>query len=212
VKKLSIGLNLVLTIAVIVLFYLHFSGPSTDDEIQGTEDVVDSTDTPVNIPPDAKIVYINTDSVWRNYEFVKEMEDNLVAEKTKYEGQYKFEIQKLEKEVADFREKAQFMTQQQGEEKQMELMLKEQSLLKLEESLNQKYVKSEQEKTKQVHDAIHDYLVEYNSSHHYEYILGQTFGTIPYADSTFNITPDIIKGLNAAYTKKNEVANNKEDK
>lgn len=210
-KKLSIALNLALTIAVIILFYLHFSNPNTDDANEGNEDAVLAKDSTVNEPVDAKIVYLNVDSVWKNYDFVTDMEDDLVAEKTKYTGQAKFEMRKLEKEVADFREKAQFMTQQQGEEKQMELMLKEQSLLKLEESLNQKYIKSEQAKTKQVHDAIRDYLVEYNSSHNYEYILGQTFGTIPYADASFDITQAIINGLNAKYKEKKEAAEKKEN-
>lgn len=113
-KKLSIALNLALTVAVIILFYLHFSNPNTDDANEGNEDAVLAEDSTVNEPVDAKIVYLNVDSVWKNYDFVTDMEDDLAAEKTKYTGQAKFEMQKLEKEVADFREKAQFMTQQQG--------------------------------------------------------------------------------------------------
>lgn len=211
-KKISIALNLALTAAVIVLFYLHFSNPEAGNASQEREDAVLAGDSTVSTPVDAKIVYLNVDSVWKNYDYVTDMENDLASEKTKYTGQYKFEIQKLEKEVSDFREKAQFMPQQQGEEKQMELMLREQGLLKLEESLNQKYIKSEQAKTKQIHDAIRDYLIEYNSSHHYEFILGQTFGTIPYADSAFDITKDIIDGLNVAYKEKKETATKKEEK
>ena len=65
-KNFSIGLNIVLLIAVIVLYVLHFSGKTKNVEEQtGLSAVV----------PNAKIVYINMDSLLSNYEQSRELNE-----------------------------------------------------------------------------------------------------------------------------------------
>ena len=62
-KNLSLILNAVLLVAVGVLFYLHFSGgkpASGGSELQLS-----------GVPGDVKIAYINSDSVFKNYDYLK---------------------------------------------------------------------------------------------------------------------------------------------
>jgi len=59
VKNASLILNIVLAIAVAVLYYLHFKGNSTDA-------------TPTAVPTESKgkaIVYVNVDSLLTKYDF-----------------------------------------------------------------------------------------------------------------------------------------------
>jgi outer membrane protein len=51
---------------------------------------------------------------------------------------------------------------------------------------------------------IEDFLKEYNKAKYYSYILVYDPGFIYYKDETYNITADVIKGLNEEYRKKKE--------
>ena len=115
----------------------RFSGTSTaTTEDSNTEVTQDS----LQGPGDAKIVYFNVDSLWVNYQYVVDMEDELKSEEAGMKARYESTVKQFEKEVKEFQQQAQFMTQQDAQEKQMELQLNEQSIMKLEQSLNTKYV------------------------------------------------------------------------
>ena len=57
-------------------------------------------------------------------------------------------------------------------------------------------------KMKEVKNKIEDYLRTYNAERGYTYILAYEPGLFYYRDSTFDITGDLIKGLNDTYKKK----------
>jgi outer membrane protein len=48
---------------------------------------------------------------------------------------------------------------------------------------------------------IEDFLKLYNKDKNYAYILSSSSNIIYYKDTTYNITADLITGLNAAYKK-----------
>jgi outer membrane protein len=53
-----------------------------------------------------------------------------------------------------------------------------------------------------VNKRIEAFLKDYNSDKRYSYILAYSPGTIYYKDSAFDITTDVLKGLNDGYKKK----------
>jgi outer membrane protein len=57
-------------------------------------------------------------------------------------------------------------------------------------------------KMRDVKSRIEDYLKEYNAQKGYSYIVAYEPGLFYYKDTAYNITPDIIKGLNQRYIKK----------
>jgi outer membrane protein len=67
-KNISIILNIVLLIAVAVLYYLHFSGNKT---VSATSDS--------NIPSDIRIAYVNSDSIAKHYDYLKETRNVMEA-------------------------------------------------------------------------------------------------------------------------------------
>ena len=74
-KNLSIGLNVLLLIAVIVLYILHFSGNSKSTSNQsGT----------VTVNADAKIVYINMDTLLNNYTQSRELNEAFLKKTDEY--------------------------------------------------------------------------------------------------------------------------------
>src|SRR2546421_659305 len=55
---------------------------------------------------------------------------------------------------------------------------------------------------KDVKSRIEEFLKEYNKSKGYSYIFSNEPGFIYYRDTMFNITKDLVKGLNEQYLKK----------
>jgi lipoprotein len=46
---------------------------------------------------------------------------------------------------------------------------------------------------------VHNYLKEYNKDKKYSIILAKSGDNILYADPAYNITDDVVKGMNQAY-------------
>jgi outer membrane protein len=53
-----------------------------------------------------------------------------------------------------------------------------------------------------VNRTIEEYLKEFNKDKGYTYILGYQEGTIYYKDASYDITDEVLKGLNEKYKKK----------
>ena len=56
---------------------------------------------------------------------------------------------------------------------------------------------------KDIKSKIEEFLKDYNKDNRYAYVLAYVPEFIFYKDSTFDITSDLLDGLNATYKKKN---------
>lgn len=202
-KNLSLILNIILVIAVIVLFYLHFKKKGGQTIVtNGNETEIDtSLSTPVTKEvKSSNIVYVNSDSLWEKYEYVKNVKAELERERKNSETQFESRVHGLEKEYNELKEKAQFMTQEQGMQKQQELMLKEQKLAEYRDNISEKLLKNEQEKNDALQKSILDYMKKNYDNSNYTYILGYSRGGgILYAKDSLDITREVIEGLNKEY-------------
>ena len=54
-------------------------------------------------------------------------------------------------------------------------------------------------KQNEIKSKIEEFLKEYNSTRHYTYIVSYEQGLFYYRDSAYNITSDVVKGLNDKY-------------
>lgn len=202
-KNLSFLLNIILLVAVLVLFYFHFSGKKCtgseeSDSVEKKSDLILAGDSSIRIS-----AYINTDSLFEKFLFVKKIRDELAAERLKSENGYNLELKKLEKEVYEFQEKASQMSQQEGEAKQYELAEKEQKLMRLERDLSSKLADLEMEKNSLIQKAVSEYLVKFSEGKNFEYIFGYNgMGNVLYANPKNDITNEIIDGLNEEYNRK----------
>jgi outer membrane protein len=203
--RLLIIWNAVITLALVLLFFT-FQYPTTEKgtEIEkSAENIADSA--VVSIPKDAKIAFINTDSLFKQLSMYKDMEEDLVAERLKAENRYRGEAQKLEKDYNNLRDKAPYMTQAQGEIEQAKLMAKRDELLKMEEDLSANLAEKESRSLQKIKATLEDFLERYNRDKGYHYILGKSqIGGILYAEKALDITPEIVAGLNSEYNSTQE--------
>jgi outer membrane protein len=189
--------NAVLLVLVGVLFYLHFSSNSSSSSAKKS----DSKEA-VNNGQDFKIAYFEMDSLETSFEMVKEVKSEL----GKKEEAINNELERLDRtyrnKAAQYQSQAQTMTQVQSEMATRDMMQLQQSMQSRKQQLDQEYQDFYMRKMKEVKTRIEDYLKEYNAQKGYTYIFAYEPGLFYYRDTTYNITNDLLKGLNKQYKKK----------
>ena len=110
----------------------------------------------------------------------------------------------LDKEQKEFQKKYEnnaFISPERAQQEYNRLMKMQQDLQVLQNNLSNQLATENQKNSLQLRDSINVFLKEYNKTKGYNLILSNTgFDNLLYADSSFNITQEIIDGLNARYT------------
>ena len=193
-KNASLILNVILTIAVAVLYYLHFK------DRQPEETAV------VKAPVEVKgrtIVYVNVDSLLTKYDYFKDTQKVLESKRFQLENDLANRGKNLQNKVAFFQQRAATMTQEQGRATEASLQKEQQDILAYRERAAQSLAGEEQTKNKQLYDQIYDYLKKVNAANKYEFVLGYTKGGgILFADPTADRTTVVLDGLNKEYQAK----------
>lgn len=196
-KNLSIGLNVLLLIAVIVLYVLHFSGNNKSTSNQ---------DGVATVNADAKIVYINMDTLLNNYNQSRELNEAFLKKLEANRTELNVKAKNLDREIADFQHKMEnngFLTRERAEQAQTDLLIKQQNLQKLQQEMNENAQREQVEINRKLYSAITNFLAEYNKSRGYQLILSTTLGgNVLFAQDGFDITNEVVNLLNAQYQKK----------
>ncbi|MDB5191786.1 MAG: hypothetical protein JWQ96_1349 [Segetibacter sp.] len=197
-KNVSLAFNVVLLILIGVLFYLHFSGSPK----KGSAPTLASSSKASSDPSTFNIAYFEMDSIENNYDYLKEIKNQL---KTREQGMTN-ELSGLKKRYFDkvnrFQQEAQTMTQERQGMMQQELMNEQKMIQNKEQGMGAEFQEESYKKMQDVNKRIEDYLKEYNKEKGYSYILAYQPGTIYYKDPRYDITTEVLKGLNESYKKK----------
>jgi len=195
-KNVLVGFNIVLLILVGVLFYLHFS---TTQKKQETVAVKAGSNAPAGA---FKIAYFEMDSIENNYEYLKDVKNQLKAKENQLTAQLSTLKNRYMEKVNRFQQEAQTMTQERQGAMQQDLMQEQKVIQNKEQAVGAELQDESLRRLQNVNKTIEDFLKEYNKDKGYSYILGYQPGTIYYKDSTFDVTDDVLKGLNERYKKK----------
>src|SRR4051794_27160047 len=96
-KNLSVAMNVILFIAVAVLYYLHFKKSNAGDMDQSA----------VKLPvSNVGIVFVNSDSLLNGYDFYKAKKTEFEEAQAKVKAELKSQGDKLQQEVQDYQKKA----------------------------------------------------------------------------------------------------------
>jgi outer membrane protein len=95
------------------------------------------------------------------------------------------------------------MTQAEAEGAQQEYQQMQQQFASRKQTLEQALYKRTEDLKTGIRRKIEDFLRDYNKQRNYSYIIEYDPNSFIYTkDSVYNITPDLVEGLNAAYKKK----------
>jgi outer membrane protein len=199
-KNISLALNGILLIAVIVLYVLFFKQKST----AGTSPVakVPVATAPIGSGNGIRIAYFNMDSLEKHYNYIKDTRSQLKSQEQGISN----ELENLKKNymtrVNALQQKAQSMSQQEGEAAQSEINQMQVSYQQREAQLTQELQDKQFKSMQDISKKIEDFLKTYNQEKAYAFIFSHQPGDfIYYTDSVYNITNDIVEGLNASYKK-----------
>lgn len=185
--------NGILLIAVGVLFYLFLSEKKNNSSIVRASTWIDTSKTPT------RIAYFEWDSI-ENQKFYKEMQDELNRKKEEVDKE-KMKLSQTYQDRLDYYKKKE-MSQVESDHATQDMQDLAADLRnkadKLDQDLNDYAVRKKVE----FNDKIRSFLKEYNQNKRFSYIIANEPGFIFYRDSAFNITGDVIAGLNQIFSKK----------
>lgn len=187
--------NVLLTLAVITLFFLHFSSGKKGSDGGLHADSISLAGR--------KIVFVQVDSLLNNYEYFKDVRKELENKRYQLDYELNKRGKSLEDEVAFFQQRAATMTMEQGRTVEEQLIKKQQDLVQYRDREATKLAQQEMEKNEELYNQIYEFIDQYNAENQYEFVLGYSRGGgILYANKNLDITDKLIKGLNEQYQQK----------
>ena len=193
-KKLSIILYVILALAIIGLYLLHFTG--------GKKSIKSDTSEVVAGLPEQGIAYVNIDSVIFNFDMFFDRREDLLAKQKSAEAELNSKGSLYEKGAKDYQEKVNkgLVTRATAAQLEQALMQQQQDLVALRDNLQANLMEEEQVMNRQILEYISNFLEENKDEYNFQYILAKSFGSpVLYSDSSLDITKKVIDAINAKY-------------
>lgn len=208
-KNLSLILNGVLAIAVAILFYQvntlkngsSGADSSNNESTQSIQPTITASSTNL---ADAKIAYINTDTLNEHYAYIADFTKVLRNKKAVLESQMQSMTEKFQREYQEFQQSAQAGIAPQAElQKQQANLERQQQELANKELQMQNLGVELEEKNMELNKMVKEFLLKFNNGK-FDYILSYSdlVPTILLTNPKLDITTQVIKGLNDEYNAK----------
>ncbi len=194
--RISLIFSVIAIIAVIVFFVLEIT---ENDE---SHEPAIGKSMPVISSESGSIVFVNTDMVLQNYELVTKLTTELESDRKRKDADFTSRQKAYESDAAYFQDQVQQQSISEASAQQIyeQLMMKQQELYELQDQLTAQLAQKEFEMNMVLLDSIRNYLERLNLTYKYDYILSyNSTGNILLGRDTFNITQQIIDGLNKEY-------------
>ena len=206
-KNLSLILNGILAIAIVILFYQvnTLKNAGTSSQTAFSDKVVKPTiiESATNLV-DAKIAYVNTDSINEHYDYISDFTKVIRSKKATLEAQMQSMTAKFQQEYEAFQQSAQAGVAPQSElQKQQTSLERQQKELANKELQLQNLGVELEEKNLELNKSVKDYLLKINNGR-FDYILSYSdmMPTILLANPKLDITSEVLKGINDEYKSK----------
>ena len=193
-KNFTLGLNVVLAIAIGVLYYLHFTS---------AKKIIPQTVSTGNTPASGfKIAYFESDSLETGFDYYKQISKELATSEQQKRSDLLGQRNAYVEKVKEYQAKGQSMTQMEAAKANQDVEERQKAIQANEQQKSQEIQDERFKKLQDVKKKIEEYLKEYNKNKTYSFILSSSSDLMYYKDSTYDITKDLIKGLNEKYNKK----------
>ena len=192
-KKSSLIINIVLAVAIVLMYVLHFTSG-------GSGSITSESGEKSTGEHGVKIAYLKVDSLIVNYDMAQVLHDGFTQKQEAYTKEYANKRSKFEEQAVAFQEKVQrggFLTQERAMQERDRLVGEEQQIAKLDQELSTKLAQLQNENNKQLLDSLMNYLKIYNADQKYDYIFNA--GEILIGNEASNITKTVLEALNARY-------------
>jgi len=197
-NKGLLTLNVVLLIGVAILFFLFFNKKDNTTSVISTRTNPDTASKWQHTP----VAYFDMDSIEANFVLWKQVQAEVVKREagindtiTQMRNGFQSYYQKLQAQSGN-------LSPRQKDSLGNELAQMDSEIKNRTAELNQKYQTFFMSKQQEIVTLIKNYCKEFNKDKRYSYIIAREPGLFYYTDTAYNVTSDLLKGLNAFYTKK----------
>lgn len=182
-----------LAMAALLLSSCNNSSPKMDDKpVQGSATATDGM----------RIAYVEVDSLMSQYEFCKEYMAVLQKKSNNARNTITQKGKQLQAAAANFQQKLQnngFTSREQAESVQAAIQRQDQDLQELQSRLGAELDAETAKYNNALRDSLQNFLKDYNKTKKYDLIISKAGDNILFADKKFDITNDVINGLNKRY-------------
>ena len=199
-KSGSIIFNLILALAVIVLYLLHFSGAKGSHKVDSAV-----ASAVVAAPKDIKasrIVYVNADTLMSKYLAIQDLKREAEARQTRLSADYQSKEQSLQHDYAELQQRASQgqLSSDQAKVEEGKMIKRKQELDGMEHQLAELQAEV-QRKNLGIQEKMNKFLKEYNKNGTYQFILSYSVngGNVLLGADSLDITKEIVSGLNEQY-------------
>ena len=182
--------NGVMALAIIVLFVLHFNSNSTPIKSSAMA------------AGGVKVAYFEIDSIQNSYNFFKDVREALQAKDVENAKQLTGLKNAFAMKYQELQKNGQFLSQAEIGARQQELAQLEKNYTNREQQLASEMQEESFKRLQEVKQKIEAFLVNYNKNKEFAYIFSSNPDLMYYKDTAYDITSDIVKGLNAEYKPK----------
>lgn len=193
-KNISTILSSIALILIGVLFYLHLTHV---EQLKKVSVVAEK-----NAHAAFKIAYFDIDTLQAHYDYYKDALDQVKDKESSVNRQLDNLKTKYQKRIMELQQQGPKMSQSESEAAQQELNRMQQNYEDQRNKLEQDLNSQQMDLMKDLRKKIEVYLADYNKDRRFAYILSYQPGFIfYYEDTMYDITDDLVAGLNKAYRK-----------
>jgi len=197
-NKGLLALNIVLLIGVGILFFLFFNKKDNISSVTPTRTDPDTASKWQHTP----VAYFDMDSIEANFVLWKQVQ----AEVVKREAGINDTINQMKMGFQNYYQKLQAqsanLSPRQKDSLGNELAQMDAQIKNRTAELNQNYQSYYMTRQQEIVTKIKNYCKEFNKDKKYSYIIAREPGLFYYTDTAYNVTSELLKGLNAFYNKK----------
>ena len=150
-----------------------------------------------------KISYVEIDSLLTKYNFWNDLNEQMIKKEENIRTTLNEKGRKLEKEAQEFQRKYEnngFISPERAQQEYQRIQKQQQELAELQQKLSEELAAENQKNSLQMRDSINSFLKVYNQTKGYDLNISNTgFDNLLYANPAYNITNEIVEGLNARY-------------
>ena len=168
----------------------------------GNEEVTQTAETEAT---GLRIAYVELDSLMSQYQLYKDYEEVLTRKGTDIQNTLAQKQRKLESSATAMQRKYEnngFQTRDELERAQQSLQQQEMELQQLAAKLNNEFNEEQARINQEARDSIQAFLKIYNQTKKYDYVMIKAGDNLLIANPKYNITKDIVTGLNKRYNAK----------
>ena len=149
-----------------------------------------------------KIAYIEVDSLMTQYDFAKDYSVTLQKKSNNARNTLTQKGNQLQAAVNNFQQKLQnngFQSREQAAGVQAAIERQQRDLQELQARLENELANETQKFNMALRDSLNNFLTSYNKDKKFDMILSKSGDNILFANKKFDITQDVINGLNKRY-------------